>query len=372
MRGWRVRIAVFLALLATGAFAQDFLEAPAPVTLSDSALIVWLGGDRVDAHWQLVPALDTTGEGVLLRNGSEYARVPEPKFSRLLGANQGMFEARETAPALHYRPALSRQEAVADWLDFSLSLDNPRFALPTGVRIGYGGASVAGGRPFMEDRWTVGVAARVSEVHAEVEVARVEEYMNLQRAVRRLYGSEEFGGTRVSLSLALPLLRYTARVENGALPKYYWLDSGVVDLYQGASTGSGESNAVLSQFENGMEGHSTNLSHELELRWWALRYRLLLDGDVYTGPVHWVGVSGLPMGIGSWGAHVVWCGPRLASGMELELGPYDLFMRKGKSRTQTLRWSPLRVEFEYADWERLRFAASSTVSIDGLWGREEP
>lgn len=364
--------------------ADPVIDAARPVVVRDTALIRYLAGDALVAtdsltsgprsFWQLVPATDTSTQLVLLRNGTEFTRVSAAKSVELRQRNPDMFAVRESAPELSYRPAMARQSPNYDWLNFDLSWKNPLFALPEGLQVGYFAASANGGRFFMEDGWNIKAAKRVQNVHVEAGISVIDEYMNLQKAVRELYGAENFSSWRFSVSVAVPLVRYTLRTESGAMPRYFWLDSGVVNLYNNTlqNEGKGESNKVLAQFENGMEGHASNISHTLELRWWALRYRVLLDGDVYVAPVHEFGFEDLPMGIGTWGVHVLSCNGRMATGASLNLGPYSIYQRDRWGRKQGLRWSPLHLSFDYAEWKRMRIAGGTTFYIDGLWGREEP
>ena len=305
----------------------------------------------------------------MLRNGTEFSRVPVQKSKTLLSRNPGIFDARESAPEVDYRPAAARQEPDWEWVDYRLSLDNPLFALPEGIWAGYGAAMAMGDRYLIEDAWSVRAARRFGEAHIELGAGLVEEYMNMQRAIRELYGDNEFSDWRFSISLALPLVRYTLRTEPGALPRYYWLDSGIVDLYEAAQTGLDSSNRVLSQFANGMEGHASNVSHQLELRWWTLRYRLLFDADVYVAPVHEIAFEGLPMGVGTWGTRLIACNGRFAAGASVEFGPYGLYSWHRAERDTRLRWSPLQFSFDFSDWSHYRMAGSTTFSIDGLWGR---
>lgn len=364
---------VLFLLLATLGWAdvQPEIAAPRPVDLHDSALIVYLGGRAGGERWQLVPATDSSGQLVLLRNGTEFSRVPVDKSEQMLKNNPDIFTARESAPELNFRPALARMEPDLGWVDFSLSLDNPQYALPEGVWLGYGGAMALGDRYLMEDRWNLRAAKRIEAAHVELGVALAEEYMNLPRAVRKLYGESQFSDWRFSVSLGLPLVRYTLRTETGALPQYFWLDTGIVDLYNAAVNGVDSSNKVVSQFENGMNGHASNVSHTLELRWWALRYRVLFDADVYVAPVHEFAFEGLPMGIGTWDVRVVTCNGRMAAGGAVEFGPYAIRSFHFATREQHLRWSPLRLAVDFADWSHFRMAGSTTFAFDGLWGQKE-
>ena len=359
-----------LCLWATTAvsFAQQTMMAPRPAALADTAAVRALGvSDISGSHiWSIVPATDSSGQYVLLRDGTQFQLIDSANFVAVLGDSASVFRDHETSPEPFFRPSQARQQPYFGWIDFRADWSNPLLQLPEGLAFRYGGAGSYGERWFNESIWDFSAAKLVGPVHLEATWGATEESMNLQQAIRKEYGSSEFSDWRFSMAAALPYVRYTLRRESGAVPKYFWLDTGIVGLYQSAVNGEDSSNNVVSQFSHGMDGHAWNFSHTLELRWWILRYSMLIDNDVYVAPIHTFGLEGMDMGIGTWDLHLIVCNGRWASGMALDFGPYTVW----NGQKVSWKWKPLRLEFDYAEWSRMRVAAFTEIQLDGLWKKE--
>ena len=361
-----------LLSLAACAFAQD---APRPVAVTDSVLLRWLlqpdyanqalpGGD-----WSIAPATDTTGKTILLRDGSEFKRLPREVTAQIIAADPDIFSKVLTPRVETWHPVEQQLEPDWSWITAQSfdSINSELFQRKDGIEVGKGYLANRSERWFIRDfTWLEG-AVNMGRFRGSVRLTAYNDAMNTQREIRKLYGANNYSDYSFSASVSWLGLTYGIEQAPWVLPEYYWLEPKVDTLLVRAIEGRNDSagGKVISLFRNkSLAGNSTNVVHKFELRLWHLRYMAIMDGDMYTTTVHRFAFEDVPTSFGQWGVEVVTAGGITSPGFWVEFGPIGNF-EVPVPRWNVLGWSPLRLELMYLDTSHFRLGLSTRIRLGG-------
>lgn len=345
------------------------VEIQDPYFLKKVLLLLPDTSSDMSAHWALVPALDTSGQTVVLCNGTEVFRLTQEQSEDLLSEHPDFFSQYQPPKEKTWKPPLVGQKTSweglkkASWDDLS----GPWYGYQEGLDLHWGVYMPRGERWWIRNYFGADFSRIWTAWRFEVGVDYYQDYMNLQQYIRLYEGNDQFSNWSWHGKVVWKWLSWKVEQAGWVLPEYFWMEKDVEDLYVQWARQEEDtvSSRVIKQFRDGFESsHSMNLAHTLGLRLWYFRYALLVDSDAYLAPVHRFAWEEFPTGFGKAGITLVGCKKVWVPGVWLEFGPLFSFSTGLDSLWKTVHVIPLRVSFQYHNTSHFAFRLQSTIH----WG----
>lgn len=370
------RVFVFSWLFAT---ALVFGSVPKAKAIEDTTLLRWLLRDEAPTgilplgDWSMAPVSDSNLRLILFKNGTEYKRLPASQTEQMLRDYPDYFSDTTSPRAENIRPSLQRSRPDWSWIRSESfdRLDGIWFQQDEGVDIGRQIYGSRGQRWWIQDQYYARVAKIFGSTRFSVGLISSTDYMNIQREIRKYYGSSEFSDYSWQFALTWKAFTYQLQSWTYVLPEYYWFEESVDTLWAASRADESKKSKgeVVSQFYNASDssldaGFSSNFTHRFEARLWHMRYSILFDDDLYTSAVHRIGIEDLENPLGTWGAFVVGCNGVWVPGMWLEVGP-AFSLKMPLSSWDHLSWFPFRFEMMYENTSHFRIYFGSRIHWGG-------
>jgi|GEM_PF-4715633 len=362
-----------LFIFVCNGFASEVAK---PVVVSDTVLLRWilqplLGTGLIPAgDWSVMPSGDSTDQLVVFLNGTEYHRFPGTTTQKIREADPDFFHSTLSTQEESWRPALQQQHPQWDWIysePFD-RIDGRWFQQTEGIEAGRGFDADRAERWWQRNRYWVGISKIIQkQMRVEFSMTAYTDYMNLQREIRTKYGKANFSDYSWEASASFRGITYSLQSTPWVLPEYFALENRPDSLWELAKSGREElaSGKVVSVFQNGYSaGYSSNVTHKIELRLWYLRYRILVDGDLYAAPVHRLAIEDMPTGFGHWGAYAVGCNGVWMPGFWMEAGPAIQYLAPW-TYYNSLEWYPVRIDMMYGNTTHFRIGISTRFRMGG-------
>ena len=286
--------------------------------------------------WQALPP-DSSRQAVLLRDGTEAARLDTLQWARLLAWR------RDSAvePPME-RPLASLSPTLADWRRWS--------APPAGGTVF---AAWSAAQSYESQRWTTnrfGLAWQQSIG----SLASLGGGLRWSQDISPLQGMDNALAMEASAKVCAPVVCYEARQANSSMPEAALFQNHLDSLVLRHRKGD-----LIEHFAKNAD--PSGWSHEFSARLGVLQWRGTLAPGSWSGLMQEVRVHDLPAGPVRWGLSLAWAGDEMLSGFSLSARPWQLTSWSVAGRRQRLSWEPVRMDVLWAHPTQARVALASSL-----------